>query len=146
METGNQWGFALLVFAASCCVASTPEVGREIPKLFLKLLETCRSWGRPAFDSPLPFPAVEMPLGVQPPGEERKGNRKVFSLPFFSPLPLGGLWANSAVSWLGELHVYCTFCTRNACSDHRVPLNYILFSKQLFTLHHCHFLQLELFS
>lgn len=114
--------------------------------LVLKLMETCRTPGRPAFDSLLLFPAVEMPLGGQPPSEERKGNWKAFSRPFFSPLPLGGLWWNSAVSSLGELHVYCTFCTRNACFDHRVPLNYVFFSKQLFTLHHCHFLRLELFS
>lgn len=95
--------------------------------LVLKLTETCRTSGRPAFHSLLLFPAVERPLGGQPPSKERKGHRKVFSLPFFSPLPLGGFWSNSAVSSLGELHVYCTFCTRNACSDHRVPLNYVFF-------------------
>ena len=37
---------------------------------------------------------------------------------------------------LGELHVYCTFCTRNACSAHRVPWNYeFFFSLSSFSLH-----------
>lgn len=39
---------------------------------------------------------------------------------------------------VGELHVYCTFCTRNAFS---VPL--CDFFEQLFTPHQYHFLQLK---
>lgn len=55
---------------------------------------------------------------------------------------------NPAVSSLGELHVYCTFCTGNACSAHRVPSICVFFfsPEQLVTPHQCHFLQLELFS
>ena len=137
METRAHRGLA-----ANCCVASTSEVGREIPKFGSQANGVLQDLGQAC----IRLPAVDVLLGGQPPSEERKGNWKVFSRPFFSPLPLGGLWSNSAVSSLGELHVYCTFCTRNACSDHRVPLNCVFFPTQLFTPHHCHFLRLGLFS
>lgn len=137
METGTHCGLA-----ANCCVASTSEVGREIPKLGAQADGDLQDLGQACMG----LPAVEMPLGGQPPQRREKGHLKSLLTSLFSPFPLGGLWSNSAVSSLGELHVYCTFCTRNACSDHRVPLNYVFFPKQLFTPHRCHFLQLELFS
>lgn len=65
----------------------------------------------------------------------------------FLPLPLDGLWSNSAVSSLGEP---CTFTARSAPGMRVLPIvcPWIMyfFSEQLFTPHHCHFLRLDLFS
>lgn len=75
METGAHWGWA-----ANCCVVSTSEVGRAIPKLGSQDDGVLQDLGQAC----IRLPAVDMPLGGQPPSEERKGDRKVFSLPFFS--------------------------------------------------------------
>lgn len=59
---------------------------------------------------------------------------------YFFPLPLPRWTIAEFFSCIlvGELHVYCTFCTRNAFS---VPL--CDFFEQLFTPHQYHFLQLK---
>lgn len=75
VETGTHCGLAV-----HCCVASTSEVGREIPKLGAQADGDLQDLGQACMG----LPAVEMPPGGQPPGKERKGIRKVFSLPFFS--------------------------------------------------------------
>lgn len=78
---------APLVFAANRCVASTPEAGREIPKLFLKLLETCRSWaGLPL--TPRFLSLLSKCLWVDsPPAKRERAIRKSSHFPF-SPLSL----------------------------------------------------------
>lgn len=49
----------------------------------------------------------------------------------FSPSSLGGFWWNSAVSWLGEMHVLLHVLHRECVFCHRVFLDSVHSSEQL---------------
>lgn len=76
------------------------------------------------------------------PPSPRKDSWKVILLPFF-PSSLGGFWWNSAVSWLGEMHVLLHVLHRECVFCHRVSLDSVHLLSS-FHVTHCHFLQLEL--
>lgn len=125
-------------------MASTSEVGRQIPKLGSQVDGDLKDLGQAGTGTPASVPWCFHASGWQPPAKREQAAAKSSHFPFSPPLRLGGLWANSAVSSLGELHVCCTLRTRNACSAHRVPLNYD-FSLSSFSLHTIgHSLQLDL--
>lgn len=70
-----------------CCMASTSEVGRQIPKLGSQDDGDLKDLGQAGTGTPASVPWCFHASGWTAPSEEKTGSCKVISLPFFSPSP-----------------------------------------------------------
>lgn len=73
-------------------------------------------------------------LWVDRPPSPEEGQLESHLTSFF-PSSLGGFWWNSAVAWLGEMHVLLHVLHRECVFCHRVSLGSVHSSEQLFTSH-----------
>lgn len=116
--------------AAGCCTHSTLETGRDSPRQGSPVKGGQKDLGWPAFKSPYPCSV----LGIMSLGGlsslTKKGQLESHLTSFF-PSSLGGFWWNSAVSWLGEMHVLLHVLHRECVFCHRVSLDSVHSSEPL---------------